>query len=293
MIQIDLFVQIIGIGAFIGSFLQFIISIIFYRKNKESLISKAFVTFFFCVAFGLAEIGSYYLLTNDPQIMELLYSSLYIVSMIGVLALVLGVRQLVFPQDNPFKSVIVPVVVIITVSMFYLTFTDITHVVSTKNPLYTPLFMVGFILTFNVPLTYIIYQLTKKRDWISDERKKWFKNLRYFFVLTAVYPVIEALSGYSMETRWLDLGNGIFIFTSLMIMISLPSYKNWYVDELKTLTVINQLKGKGHYEGSIEELWEKLDIWQADFEQKNKELTIPEFEGYLRDIEEQILIKGE
>lgn len=221
--------------------------------------------------------------------MELLYSSLYVVSMIGVLALVLGVRQLVFPHNNPFKSPIVPTIVLITVAMFYLTFTDVTHIVETKNPLYSPLFMVGFVLTFNVPLTYIIYQLTKKRDWISEERKKWFKKLRYYFALTAVYPIIEALSGYSNATRILDLGNSIFIFTSLMIMYYLPNYKDWYMDELKTVTVINQLKN--NYNGSLDQLWKSLDIWQEQFEQKNRELTIPEFEGYLKEIEETVITK--
>ena len=282
-------IQIIGIGAFIGAFLQFIISVIFFKKNRESLISKAFATFFFCVTIGLAEIGSYYLLTDDPKTMALLYSSLYIVSMIGVLSLVLGVRQLVFPKNNPFKSPIIPTIILIAIIMLYLSFTDVTHIVETKNPLYTPLFMIGFILTFNVPLTYIIYQLTKKRDWISEERKKWFKNLRYFFFLTAVYPVIEALSGYSNATRILDFGNGIFIFTSLMIMYYLPSYKDWYVDELKTITVINQLKN--NYNGSLEHLWKSLDLWQEEFKQKNKELTILEFEGYLKEIEESIVTK--
>ena len=70
-------------------------------------------------------------------------------------------------------------------------------------------------------------------------------------------------------------------------MYSLPSYKEWYVDELKTLTVINQLKGSLH--GSLEQLWKSLDLWQADFEQKNKELSIPEFEGYLKEIEETVI----
>ena len=161
--------------------------------------------------------------------MKLLYSSLYIVSMIGVFSLVIGIRKLIFPLNNAFKAIILPIMIVITVITFLLTFTDVTHSPETTNPIYTPLFVLCFILTFDIPLINIIYHLSKKRDRVSDERQKWFKNLRYFFTLTVCYPLLESLSGLANEFRILDLGNGIFIFTSLLLLHSLPNYKNWYL----------------------------------------------------------------
>ena len=86
--------------------------------------------------------------------------------------------------------------------------------------------------------------------------------------------------------RILDLGNGIFVGASLVLLYSLPNYKNWYLDELKTMTVMRQIKSD--YTGSIEALWVNLELWQKEFEQEHKELTIPEFYGYLAEIEMKI-----
>ena len=289
MVEINILVIIIGIGAFIGSILNISLGIIFLKKNRESAISKAFVTFFICVAVSLLEMSSYYILPMGFTGMKLLYSTLYLVSMIGVISFVTGISKLLFPTNKPFKSLIFPVMIVITVITFLLTFTDVTHSPETINPIYTPLFILCFILTFEIPLGYIMYHLTKKRDWISEERQKWFKNLRYFFILSACYPLLESLSGLANEFRILDLGNGIFIFTSLLLLHSLPNYKDWYLDELKTLTMIKQLKE--NYPGPIDELWEKMDRWEMKFNEKNKQLTIPEFKGYLKEIEDALEIK--
>ena len=94
---------------------------------------------------------------------------------------------------------------VITVITFLLTFTDVIHSSETTNPIYTPLFILCFILTFDITLAYIIYHLTKKIDWISEERQKWLKNLRYFFILTACYPLLESLPGLANEFRILDM----------------------------------------------------------------------------------------
>lgn len=292
MIKIDELTIIIGLGAFLGSILHVALAILFLRKNKESAISKSFATFFICIAIGLFEISMYYLLPVDVETMKILYSSLYIVSMIGVMAQILGTRQLVFPNKNPFKTIMVPLTVIITAITFVLTLTDVTHIQNPKNPIYSPLFIVFFILTFDIPLYYILYQLTVKRDWISEERKKWFRNLRLFFLVNSFYPVIEGLSGLGPKgIRTLDLGNSIFIVSSLLLLYSLPNYKAWYVDELKTLTVIKQIESD--YKGSIDTLWTNLDLWQSEFERQHNELTLTEFHGYLAEIEKNIKTKWE
>ncbi len=290
MIEIDELTVAIGIGALLGSILHIILAILFLRKNKVSTISKSFATFFICVAIALVEISMYYLLPIDAEQMKLLYSSLYIVSMIGVMAQILGIRQLIFPTKNPFKTIMVPLIVTITAITFTLSLTDVTHLQDPKNPIYSPLFILCFIVTFDVPLYYIIYELTVKRNWISEERKKWFKKLRYFFIINSFYPILEGLSGLGPKgIRALDLGNGIFILTSLLLLYSLPNYKAWYVDELKTLTVINQIEGD--FKGSIEKLWANLEIWQKEFEQQQKELSLPEFHGYLAEIEKSLKSK--
>ena len=70
------------------------------------------------------------------------------------------------------------------------------------------------------------------------------------------------------------------------MLYSLPNYRAWYLDELKTQTVIRQIEGE--YTGTIDKLWKNLDLWQREFEQKHKELTIMEFHGYLAEIETKL-----
>ena len=287
MVKIDELTIIIGLGALLGSILHVALAILFLKKNKESTISKSFATFFICIAIGLFEIALYYLLPVDTMEMKLLYSSLYIVSMIGVMAQILGTRQLVYPTQNPLKSIMIPIMVIITAITFTLSLTDVTHIQDPRNPLYTPLFILFFILTFDVPLYYMIYQLTAKKNWISEERKRWFKFLRIFYIINSFYPVIEGMSGFGPAgIRPLDLGNGMFILSSILLLYSLPNYRAWYLDELKTQTVIRQIEGE--YTGTIDKLWKNLDLWQREFEQKHKELTIMEFHGYLAEIETKL-----
>ena len=74
-----------------------------------------------------------------------------------------------------------------------------------------------------------------------------------------------------------------------MLLHSLPNYKEWYLDELKTLTMMKQLKE--NYSGPIEELWEKLDRLEMKFNEKNEQLTIPEFKVYLKEIEDALEVK--
>ena len=81
------------------------------------------------------------------------------------------------------------------------------------------------------------------------------------------------MSGFGPQgIRLLDLGNGIYILSSIFLQNSLPNYRAWYLDELKTQTVIRHIEGE--YSGSIEKLWENLDLWQREFEQKHKEIPI-------------------
>lgn len=270
-------------GALIGSILHVVIAGILYKKNSESIISKSFVSFFVFIAIAIAEISMYNILPTDEKGMGYLFTSLYIFSMLGIFSLVLGVRKLVFPKKNAFKTRILPVMIGFTVITAILTITDVTHYESTRSAIYTPVFIISFILNYDIPMGYIIYQLTKKRDWISRERRNWIKNLRYFFIINAFYPIIEGISGYSEILRPLDIVNGILIFTSVILLYSLPNYRTWYLDELKTITVIKEIER--NTTKKIGKIWEELEKWQEEFENKHKQLTIGEFKGYLQEIE--------
>ena len=289
MIAIDTLILFIGLGALIGSLLHIVIAFIFIQKNRQSIISKAFSSFFIFIAISIFEISMYNIFPLSVEGMKFVFSSLFIFSMFGIFSLVLGVRQLVFPTKNPFKTILIPIMGFLTICVFLLSITDVEHVNDLRYAIYSPLFIISFILNYEIPMGYIIFQLSVKRDWISEERQLWFKNLRYFFIINCFYPIIEGISGFSKELRFLDVVNGIFIFTSIILLISLPSYKSWYLDELKTITVIKHLNE--HYKGSLEELWVKMNLWQEKFEQTNKQLTMPEFQGYLMDIENTLEIK--
>lgn len=228
----------------------------------------------------------YYLFPLNELGMKQLFASLFVFSMIGIYALLLGVRQLIYPQKNPFKTILLPLMILFTILVAVLTETDVKHIPVQRMAIYSPLFIITFILNYEIPLGYIIYQLTIKRDWISKERQIWFKNLRYFFIINCFYPVIEGLSGISEQMRILDIVNGIFVFSSILLLLSLPAYKSWYLDELKTLSVIDQLER--NYSGPIEQLWEKMDKWQKQFEEDQKQMTLPEFKTYLEEIKKNL-----
>jgi hypothetical protein len=278
----DFFHKFLASTNFMAFILYILIGIFIYFKNRISLVSKVYSVYFISVGLGLFSIGMYELFPVSSVFeLRLIFYFALTFGLLANICIVIGTRALTQKPDQIHNMKIYILILALSLLLFLMEPYNVTHNVETRFDSYTVFYAILITTVLWFPILYSLYLLHDPDIIMTEKRKKWLKRFKIAFAINLIFPITNAFSNLDPSLSFLEFGELAFLVSSVIIVTTLPSGKDWFYDEVK-IRMFDLVPAE-----ELVHIWKKFDVWKEKIQFLNNKphnLDNISIRDYLKDL---------